>query len=429
MKSIFFVVYACLNLSNGLLSGTMSKTRVPSINLARTPSSVVESYFSHWNDRDMNAACALFDDECIYEDTLYPKVFTGKDSLRSHLLNVASSVPNSFRFIVDDICESKNKVSVKWHVEANGQELPFTRGLSLYTLNKNGLIVTGFDIPEPTIKAGSFSLGLLKYAKIITSEPKRLLPLLLWVLYCWLLFVSDIAPGVNAFQLDPKTWTEVKDLSVNFWLVLPVLSPTSAPIVHPMLEGLFNIILAWSGLFAGFLIDGVDKRSKPHVNNFLPVVAGMQFLTNAILLPYLVTREGAGDQGRVLIENQCPLTTVEKIGESKLLPVVLGGIGTVAAYWALNGRLEDFGSVSARWESFKNILLNDRLTFSFVIDALYFTLFQGWLIDDDIAKRTEPASLEKQQFLVSTGKYVPFFGLVAYLFLRPSIAADKSMKL
>jgi hypothetical protein len=60
------------------------------------------------------------------------------------------------------------------------------------------------------------------------------------------------ATVVCARRLCAQVW----NLSVNFWLVLPILTPESAPIVHPVLEGVFNFLLAWAALFSGFLIDG-----------------------------------------------------------------------------------------------------------------------------------------------------------------------------
>ena len=63
----------------------------------------VKTYFELWNERRMNEAIDLFADECTYEDTLYPSIFQGKDQLRSHLINVAKSLPSSFRFVVDAI--------------------------------------------------------------------------------------------------------------------------------------------------------------------------------------------------------------------------------------------------------------------------------------------------------------------------------------
>ena len=43
---------------------------------------------------------------------------------------------------------------------------------------------------------------------------------------------------------------------LNFWLVAPALNLPFAPVVHPGLEGIFNLLLAWAAAFAGFLADG-----------------------------------------------------------------------------------------------------------------------------------------------------------------------------
>jgi hypothetical protein len=78
----------------------------------------------------MTAAANLFSNDCVYEDTLYPNVFIGRDNLKQHLLNVASAVPPTFEFIIDNISPSNGKpsvIGVQWHVESNGAALPFTR--------------------------------------------------------------------------------------------------------------------------------------------------------------------------------------------------------------------------------------------------------------------------------------------------------------
>ena len=161
------------------------------------PSETIIRYFDYWNRRDMINASSLFSDDCIYEDTLYPSQFIGKKSIKSHLLNVASALPNSFQFVIDEISEDKDsgKVGIQWHVESDGNSLPFTRGCSMYTVNKDGLIVKGFDIPEPVVKAGSLNLFILNGAKKIIYEPQRLFAAVAWVFYCWFLFLSDIPPG------------------------------------------------------------------------------------------------------------------------------------------------------------------------------------------------------------------------------------------
>lgn len=383
----------------------------------------------------MESAADLFDEDCTYEDTLYPKVFVGKEQIKGHLLNVASAVPDSFSFVVDVVSEDPktNNIGVQWHVESDGQQLPFTRGCSMYTVNAQGKIVKGFDVPEPTLKSGSLSLGLLKQAKNLIADPIRTIPLVGFAVYSWLLFFSTAAPGVNALSLDQGTWAEVRDLSLNFWLVLPIAAPASAPTLHPLLEALFNIVLVWSALFAGFLVDGKSRRPEAP-NAMLPVVAGMQFLTNAFFTLYLVSREAEADKQPQLVYSR-PLTLAERIGESKALPLLLLGVGIVAVLWGVEGRAAEFGDWDARLSSFLQLLRSDRLTFSFAVDCLYYSLFQGWLINDDLQRRLPAPSAAApagaavaggaddglRQALRLVGSFVPFFGLVAYLLARPPL--------
>ena len=70
---------------------------------------------------------------------------------------------------------------------------------------------------------------------------------------------------VPGTELDGATWAEVRDLSLNFWFVGPMLGaaagqPGLFPARHPGLEAIFNLVLAWSALFAGFLADGPARR-------------------------------------------------------------------------------------------------------------------------------------------------------------------------
>ena len=53
-----------------------------------------------------------------------------------------------------------------------------------------------------------------------------------------------------------------------------------------MLEGVFNLLLAWAALSAGFLSD----EREPNLLPFGLMLIGMQFLTSGFLLPYLFMR-------------------------------------------------------------------------------------------------------------------------------------------
>ena len=143
-------------------------------------------FFAAWNKRDMEAACACFSDDCVYEDTQYSGAFEGKGKLREHLDRVADALPDTFAFVVDDIADGGDTVGVRWHVENDGEPLPFTRGASIYKSNENGLLCSGFDVPEPApIKPGGSGLALLSLASKIIDEPIRAAPLLCALVYCW----------------------------------------------------------------------------------------------------------------------------------------------------------------------------------------------------------------------------------------------------
>lgn len=390
----------------------------------------VRSYFKFWNQRRMSEAVDLFTEDCSYEDTLYPGAFRGKEALKAHLFRVADALPDSFAFVLDEVSDGDDVVGVQWHVESEGKQLPFTRGSSIYKLDRvSGKLCSGFDVPEPTVKSGSASLAVLSLIGRLLDEPRKAIPLAAFIFYCWFVFLSTVAPGSNALSLDPATWAEVRDLSLNFWLVMPSLAPQSSPVLHPCLEGLFNLLLAWAALFSGFMVDGKVAGESTQArktgegrggakNAFLPYVLGMQLLTNAVYLPYLVLRKNVWKPADEPAGEGYTLTKAEALGESKIPPLVFIGVGLLSLAWAGLARGEVYGvELSERWRSFVQILTTDRLTFSFAVDLLYFWIFQGWLLDDDIERRGG----EVGKISLSLFKAIPFLGLGAYLMTRPPL--------
>jgi len=235
----------------------------------------------------------------------------------------------------------------------------------------------------------------------------------------YIVFFSDgILPGANALQLEQRTWEEVRDLSLNFFLVAPLLKLPFSPIVHPMLEGVFNLLLSWAALFAGFLSD--DRKDKPNLLPMFPIVVGMQFLTSAFLLPYLTTRS-TESRSDVSLKD---LSRVAQVCESRALGPVLAGVGTGSIIWGFVGRFAEFGELSERWSSFIDLLSIDRVGSSFIVDLAIFALFQAWFVDDDLKRR---GFTSDNGGLAFVGKYIPFFGMAAYLALRPALPS-KSME-
>ena len=327
----------------------------------------------------------------------------------------ADALPPTFQFCIDDIADGGSTVGVQWHVENNGQPLPFTRGCSLYKSDpQTGLLVSGFDVPEPApFKPGSASLLLLGVASKLIADPIRAVPLATWVAYVSIVFFSNgILPGPDATQLDAATWDEVLGLSLSFWLISPLLGLPFAQVLHPGLNGIFNLLLAWAAAFAGFLSDGRPGRPS---GSMAPVAAGMQFLTNAFLLPYLVAR-APEDADDVVYDDLDP--TEALVSEWRGLGPLLATVGTGAIAWGALARPE-FGDLPTRLASLTELLSHDRLGSSFVVDLVLFALFQGWLVGDDLKRRG--VGPDDASALRALANFVPFYGLCAYLALRPAL--------
>eukprot|EP00571_Detonula_confervacea_P010369 CAMPEP_0172301720 /NCGR_PEP_ID=MMETSP1058-20130122/3545_1 /TAXON_ID=83371 /ORGANISM="Detonula confervacea, Strain CCMP 353" /LENGTH=646 /DNA_ID=CAMNT_0013011937 /DNA_START=59 /DNA_END=1996 /DNA_ORIENTATION=+ len=371
--------------------------------------SVVERYFDAWNRRDMKDAISLFTQDCVMRDLQYDDAFYGREEYEKHLLRCKECLPSTFDFVVDDIAMTTQKAGVVWHIENSGDPLAFTRGCSFYTIDaQSGLIQSGFEIPEKAPPKGGYWKTL---SSKFEAEPVRFVPLALWVAYMYILFFSDgILPGANALALEQRTWEEVRDLSLNFFLVSPLLKLPFSPVVHPMLEGVFNLLLAWAAMFAGFLSD--ERKDKPNLLPFGPILLGMQALTSGFLLPYLFTRtsETSESSSQVYLED-IDGDLQAKVAEWRPLGGLLGGVGTASIFWGLFARPEFGSEYSERYGSFIDLLSIDRVGSSFIVDLVIFGAFQGWFVDDDLKRRGVDVEDGEEAILRNVAKYVPFFGL------------------
>jgi hypothetical protein len=78
---------------------------------------------------------------------------------RKYFEKVRATVPPDIKFVVEDITDyDPRAVGVRWHVELDGNEFPFSRGASFYEVNADGRIVRARDLVEPAIKPGSAAL-------------------------------------------------------------------------------------------------------------------------------------------------------------------------------------------------------------------------------------------------------------------------------
>ncbi len=241
------------------------------------------------------------------------------------------------------------------------------------------------------------------------NRKKRFPMTKLWLWGAWLFYVgyvllSDFPPGESLLHTQLKTLQTAMDLSLNFWFIMPLLFPKLSPVLNPALEGLFNIVVAWGLLFWGFAIDGRGQRFP-----IAPFLIGTAFLTNVFYLLWLCVRQPSQEPPAP------PLSPLEKVGESRMLPIAVLVVVVAALVWAGVARPE-FGNLSDRSMALIELARRDRLTYSFGVDLLVFWLFQAALVKDDMVRRQwqEPLTLW-------VTRLVPLFGLGFYLLRRPPL--------
>ncbi|KAL9183131.1 hypothetical protein ACHAXT_004918 [Thalassiosira profunda] len=472
----------------------------------------VEQYFEAWNRRNIPLALSCFDDDVYYDDTQFSEPFEGKDKLADHILYVADCLPDSFYFVIDELSVGRSQsarrrdagniptytlgrnrvaqarsrarfdrptlsISALWHVENEFGQLPFARGCSFFKVDPNtNLIVEAYDFPEPAvIKTGSTGLKFLSAATKLVREPGRWFPFFAWINYVYIVFFSNgILPGKDIFHATPATVREVQDLTFNFLFIAPATNMPTAAKLNPVLEGIFNGLLAWAFMFAGFLSDersgmgpfGKDSRyyerlsqnqeqvldngivlvppvsiTKKNLISLVPTIVVMQFFLSAALLPYLFCRTSERysseiqlvDRGRYPAPRRIrPLYREELdrpalvLGEARSLGIILGLFGMYAIWWGFAGRPAFAPPIwvsDKRMVEFMKLLDKDRISAMFVVDLWVFGIFQGWLVDDDWKRRGR--SLDEEKFLRNVAKFFPYFGLAAYLIFRPRFPSNR----
>ena len=130
-------------------------------------------------------------------------------------------------------------------------------------------------------------------------------------------------------------------------------------------------------------------------------------------MPYLATR--SNDDGAVE-----SLSPVERVAESKAVPLLLAAVGTWSVAWGVAARPE-FGDLAERTRTLGDLLAGDRLGSSFVVDLGLYAAFQSWLVPDDLKRRGVRDGAAYRALAA-----VPLVGLVAYLLVRPELDLENA---
>lgn len=245
----------------------------------------------------------------------------------------------------------------------------------------------------------------------------------LWLLagvYVFWLFILPYAPGDPIWAIKLDTIMMILDLSLNFLFVVPLtnlfgIHILESPAVHPTAEALFNLVMGWSIMFAPLLF--TDGRRTRYGGSLVALWGIQMLLTNTVLIPYMAIRlnyknsldDVSSETGSVKLD----LGGVQKVMVSgaKVVGVVCGAVGLISILWFFLGRADEgFGNFSDRWTFFLEYLSSDRLGYAFVWDICLYSVFQPWLIGDNLDK-VDKSKSEVVGYL----RYIPYLGLVAYL--------------
>ncbi|KAF5958018.1 hypothetical protein HYC85_005243 [Camellia sinensis] len=262
---------------------------------------------------------------------------------------------------------------------------------------------------------------------------RRVLQFSLWVaegIYILWLFLLPYAPGDPVWAISSDTINSLVGLSLNFFFILPLMNsvcdkmlPKSiilkteqsvvgirlidAPVLHPMAEGLFNFVIGWTFMFAPLLFTDY-KRDR--YKGSLDILWGFQmFLTNTFLIPYMAIRLDSADAQNTPTKSS-QLASVMTNG-APVAGLIGGAICLISTLWALFGRPDgNFGGIADRWDFLVSYIGSERLAYAFIWDICLYTIFQPWLIGDNI-QNVQKSKVNIANYL----RFVPVVGLVVYL--------------
>lgn len=96
---------------------------------------------------------------------------------------------------------------------------------------------------------------------------------------------------------------------------------------------------------------------------------------------------------------------------ASVVGLIGGGVCLISILWALFGRMDgNFGSIADRWQFLVSYTGSERLAYAFLWDIGLYTIFQPWLIMENIQ------NVEKSKAgIVKYLSFVPVIGLTTYL--------------
>jgi steroid delta-isomerase-like uncharacterized protein len=120
---------------------------------------LLDNLYRHWRAQDIEGLCALFTDDCIYEDMAMRVVHEGKQALARFVSGVYGSMPDfevvfRRRFATGRHGAGEWTVTATWRgpyegVDVTGKRVRF-EGISFYEF-RDGKIARNVDCWDPTV--------------------------------------------------------------------------------------------------------------------------------------------------------------------------------------------------------------------------------------------------------------------------------------
>jgi len=437
--------------------------------------SVVRAFFAAFNERDVDAAVALLDEDVVYEDLIYADPFRGRAAVASHLEETMRVLPPGMAFVLVDTSPSADgtRCGSLWKVTLDGIDFPFGRGTSFHRIDPaSGRMVYAVDVPEPApTKPGGSALSAISAIAALVRvtgytksqgplwEPQQLEEAratggdgsggqrqasltsrvgwaVFFLAYTYMVLFDPDTPGDPAYATSPETLHALIDQSLQFFFVVPalalagvdstgILGPVAAAHLAPEALALFNFSNAYSLLFAGIVFS--DRRNVGR----RWLWAGQMFLTNLFFIPYLATRspgEGEGEgEGNGTSSSSGSGTAegesfLERALTSPALGVLGGLVGAASIGWLFFAYPSEFGDPEGRPSRLLAYISSDRPAFAFCVDLILYACFQAYLLWDPVAQGIGRRSSARDS---NPLRLVPFFGLAWYLAASPPSPAER----
>lgn len=215
--------------------------------------------------------------------------------------------------------------------------------------------------------------------------------------------VPDFVPMSPGWPASDADFVPVIEDSYHFFYLSELLHNEDAPYVIPPRLAVFNLVEAW--IFA--MLPALWKDTQRRLPR--PILLGSWLLlginlTNAFLAPYLaitelrwLAEEGESNNN----ESSSSSSQNPRPFLSKAFPRVFGAIASTVVGYALYQ--STIVATSADWSEFGTLVQTDRSYLAFCVDPVFFALFQ-------------PLILARVKNTLNTIDYIPFVGLIAWLF-------------